>query len=298
MLMLIVAISCNPSLKKIKVDKSKHLGLKQLKSSRPHKVLYSEGHIEQAERQASLIKEAYGFLSDIMGKKNEFYLLVVAEEDWEKNAYSPVSGMPEYYKGNLIVGAGQNRMATGYAEMIESFPREKTTTLYDTYADANGKIDMKLFFDKLAVHELTHNFQDPKNGEGFSMARWLEEIHANMGLYAYYKTRPKELKYITKLVEFSLENPPPDLEFVTLADFDKNYYQMSPETYGFYQMKFTKIAQKLIDSLGNDILKPLNDFIIKYDETWREKLTEKEFNAKLSDEVEPYFMYMMDNWHP
>lgn len=296
MLLAIVAISCNPSEKIIEVDKSKHIGLKQLKTNGPYKVLYSTGKIEEAEKQASLINEAYGFLSGIMGPKKDFYLLVVSEENWKKNAYSPVPGMPGYYKGNLVVGAGQNSMATGYAKMIESLPREMTTALYDTYANSAGELEMKLFFDKLSVHELTHNFQDPKNNEGFSMARWLEEIHANMGLYAFYRTKPKELKYITRLVDFSLKNPPPDLDFVSLADFDKNYYQMGPATYGFYQMKFTKASQMIIDSLGNDILKPLNDFIIKYDESWKERLTEEEFMAILSDEVNPYFMDIIKSW--
>ncbi|MEO1487451.1 MAG: hypothetical protein AAFU57_17020 [Bacteroidota bacterium] len=181
--------------------------------------------------------------------------------------------------------------------MIKSFPEEMTADLVKTYTNQQGAFDMRLFFDKLSIHELTHSFQDPENQEGYSMSRWLEEIHANMGLYAFYKSqKPDELKYVTHLVDFSLDNPPPTLQYTTLSDFDEQYYNMEPDTYGFYQMKFTKAGAKLIDSLGNSVLKPLNDFIIKYDESWKDKLDTEEFRKRLMTEVHPYLLEIMDTW--
>lgn len=288
---------CNTTEKNIEVDRSKHVGLLELNSNQPFETLFSEGEIDHAKKQSELVYEAYQFLSEIMGPKKEFCLLVVSGEDWGRNAYSPVSGMPEYYKGNLIVGAGQNELAAGYEEMIEGFPRDMTDDLMSIYTNDQGEFDLDLFFDKLSIHELTHSFQDPKNQEGYSMSRWLEEIHANMGLYAYYKTkRPKELKYVMSFVEFNLNNPPPDLQFTSLTDFNAHYYEMSPPDYGYYQMRFTKAAQILIDSLGNDILKSLNDFIIKYDESWKEKISEEEFRDKLAIEVDPFFVEFINQW--
>ncbi|MEL6484191.1 MAG: hypothetical protein AAFP96_05025, partial [Bacteroidota bacterium] len=64
--------------------------------------------------------------------------------------------------------------------MIKSFPEEMTADLVKTYTNQQGAFDMRLFFDKLSIHELTHSFQDPENQEGYTMSRWLEEIHANM----------------------------------------------------------------------------------------------------------------------
>lgn len=293
----LVLLSCNSTEKKIEIDQSKHIGLTELETNHPFKILYSSGQINYAKKQTALIDEAYKFLSGIMGPKKDFYLLVIEKKDWEKNAYSPVTGMPEYYKGNLIVGAGQNDMALGYEEMIMSLPEEMSSDLIKTYTNDLGEFDMRLFFDKLSIHELTHNFQDPENQEGYSMSRWLEEIHANMGLYAFYKSkRPSELKYISSLVDFSLNSPPPDLQYTSLSDFDEHYYDMNPSNYGFYQMKFTKTAQVLIDSLGIDILKPLNDFLIKYDDSWKDKLSEEDFRRKLGTEVDPYFVEMVGNW--
>ena len=280
----------------VPVDHSKHKDLVALKSDSLINVLYSKGYQAEAKKKAILISDAYEFLSAIIGPKKDFYVLVVALEDWSKNAYMPVPGLPEYYKGNIIVGAGQNAMADDYAQMIGSFPKEMTKALYQVYQDDAGQLDMKLFFDKLAIHELTHNFQDPNNHSGYSISRWLEEIHANMGLYAYYKSeRPEELKYITTLVDFSVNNPPPNAQFTTLEDFDANYYNMNPGDYGMYQMKFTKAAQKIIDTLGHDILKPLNRFLIKYDESFKDKISPSELTIKLGQEVHPLLMEIVNN---
>lgn len=293
----LIVLSCNSLEKKIEVDQSKHIDLAELETNHPFKILYGNGEITYAKKQTALIDEAYLFLSEIMGPKKDFCLLVIAGKDWDKNAYSPITGMPEYYKGNLIVGAGQNDMASGYEELIRSFPEVLTSDLIKTYTNDAEAFDMRLFFDKLSIHELTHNFQDPKNQEGYSMSRWLEEVHANMGLYAFYKTkRPKELKYINTLVDFSIENSTPSIKYQSLSDFDKHYFDMDPGNYGFYQMKFTGAARMLIDSLGNDILKPLNDFLIKYDESWKEKMTEEDFKKKLTNEVDPYFVEIFNNW--
>lgn len=297
LIVVTLIFSCTTPQRKVEVDRSRHVGLKPLETTGPYHVIYSEGQMNSAKTQDFLVKEAYSFLSGIMGPKMEFYLLVVAGEDWEKNAYSAIRGMPEYYKGNLIVGAGQNDMASGYEEVLRSFPEAMTSDLIKMYTNNSGEFDMRLFFDKLSIHELTHNFQDPTNQEGYSMSRWLEELHANMGLYAFYKSkRPNELKYINTFVDFTLDNPPPNMEYNSLSDFDAHYYEMEPGNYGFYQMKFTKAAQMIIDSLGNDVLRPLNDFIVKYDESWKDKMTKEDFRKRLASEVDPYLAELIETW--
>lgn len=296
-LISLIFISCNSNEKKIEVDISKHEGLATLETNYPFKTLYSPDEKDQAEKQSYLVNEAYKFLSEIMGEKKDFCLLVVAKEDWEKNAYSPMVGLPEYYKGNIIVGVDKPDIALDYEDMISSFPEEMAKNLIQTYTIDSGELDMGLYFNKLSIHELTHNFQDPRNMEGFSVSRWLEEIHANMGLYAFYKTkRPNELKHIIGMVDFSLEYPPQGLKNTSLKDFNSNYYDIDPANYGYYQMKFTKLGQNLIDSLGISILKPVNDFIIKYDESFEDKLTEEDFREKLATEVDPYIVELIDNW--
>jgi len=274
LLICFIIASCAPNENNSKIDKSKHDGLLRFDTNSAYQIYYSEGHLEEVKKQAIYIEEAYEFLSELLYKKTDFAVLVISEKDWEINAYSPVPGMPEYYKGNLIVGAGQNAMADGYAQMLHNFPSEVTEHLFNIYTDASGNLDMKLFFDKLAIHELTHSFQDPQNAEGYSVSRWLEEVHANMGLYAFYKSkRPNELKYIMTLANFGAQNPPAELPFSSLEEFDANYFKMTPDVYGFYQMRFTTLAKNVIDSLGNESLKRINDFILKYDESYKDQFT-------------------------
>ncbi len=292
----LILIACDRK-NEIIVDKSKHAGLVELKSEFAYKVLHSKDYEDDAFQYNQLINEANDFLSDILGPKDDFYLLVVAEEDWKKNAYSPIPGMPEYYRGNLIVGAGKNSVAEGYSNMIRSLPDELTQEVMAVYTNEKGEFDLNLFFKKLCIHELTHNFQDPKNGTGFSISRWLEEIHANAGLYAFYKTkRPDELKHVMGLVDFSIKFPPPEMQYRSLEEFDNHYYEMQPSDYGFYQMKFTQLGAQLIDSLGNQVLKPLNEFIIKYDDSWKDKMTSEELKEKISEEVDPFLLHLIENW--
>lgn len=155
-------LSCNCSENKIEVDQSKHIGLTELETDRQYNILYSNEQIEYAQKQAELIDEAYLFLSGIMGPKKDFYLLVVSGKDWEKNAYSPVAGMPEYYKGNLIVGAGQNDMASGYEEMISNFPESMTSDLKNTYTNEFGEFDMRLFLINFRFMNLLIIFRTQK----------------------------------------------------------------------------------------------------------------------------------------
>jgi hypothetical protein len=70
---------------------------------------------------------------------------------------------------------------------------------------------------------------------------------------------------------------------------------MPPSDCGFCLMKFTRAAQMAIDNPGNTILRPLDDFIVKYDAPWKEKLRDAEFRKRLVAEVEPCLLNL---WTP
>lgn len=274
----------------------KHIGLKELNTDMPYRILYSDGYIQQAQKNAELLKEAYLFLSDIMGPKEKFDLLVVSKKDWSRNAYTKTV-LPHYANGNIVVCPEKDNVAEGLEAMILSFPKEMTKELFLTFSDENGELDMRLHADKLLVHELTHCFQDPKNGEFLRYQSYsLGELHANMGLYAFYKSRhPDELKYITQVTDFFFANLPTDIKYKTLLELDTHGMDMTITNYGYYQMKLTKAAQKIIDTYGNGILKTLNDFIQKYDAPRYEKLTIDDYKKKLAVEIDPRFAEILNN---
>lgn len=274
----------------------KHIGLEELNTDTPYRILYSEGYIQQAQKNAELLKEAYIFLSDIMGLKEKFCLLVVSKKDWSRNAYTKTV-WAHYANGNIVVCPEKENVAEVSEAMIQSFPKEMTKELFQTYSDENGVLDMRLYADKLLVHELTHCFQDPKNGEFFRYQSYsLGELHANMGLYAFYKSRrPDELKYITQFTDFFFTNLPTDFKYKTLLELDTHGSDdMTITNYGYYQMKLTKAAQQIIDTYGNGILKTLNDFIQKYDNPQYQELTIDDYKKKLAVEIDPSFAEILN----
>lgn len=294
-ILLVILISCNSSKEKIRIDQSKHIGLKELKTDMPYRIFYSEGYIQQAEENAELLKDAYIFLSDIMGAKEQFCLLVVSKKDWGRNAYTKTV-LPQYGLGNVVVCPEKEDVAIGNEIMIRSFPKEMTKELSQTYTNENGELDLRLYSDKLIVHELTHSFQDPKNKEIYYQSYSLGELHANMGLYAFYKARrPNELKYITQLTDFCIANPSTDIKYKTLSELDSHgSSEMTGTNYGYYQWKLTKAAQLIIDTYGNDILKSLNDFLQKYDDPRYEKLTLEDYKKKLAVDIDPRFTAILN----
>ncbi|MBW8332987.1 MAG: hypothetical protein K0M40_13265 [Prolixibacteraceae bacterium] len=300
LILLVNLFSCNSAKDKIKIDETKHVGLTELKTDMPYRILYSPGEIQQAKKNAELLKEAYLFLSDIMGPKEQFCLLVVSEKDWgEKNTYFPASViLPCYFMGNVIISTGKDLVAKGIEKRILSFPEESKSEFIKTFTNDIGEPDGKLFSEKLLIHELTHCFQDPRNKEIPYGSRYLWELHANMGLYAFYKSkRPNELKSITQLVDFYFDHLPTDIKYTSLSDFDTyNIDEMSGENYEYYQMKLTKAAQIIIDSLGNSILKSVNDFIVKYDDARYEKLITEDYNKKLAIEIDPRFIEIIHSF--
>lgn len=293
LIILIVLVSGNSSINKIEIDKTYHSGLKKLHSGMPYTILYSKDQRQQARENARLVKEAYLFLSQIMGPKEEFCLCVISEEEWPKKIDIPM--LPFYWKGNVVLCPGKNVVADGTKMWLEGLPKEISSPLIKAYTNNEGELDMNLYAQKLVIHELTHNFQDPKNGESIPISWWLIELHANMGLYAFYNAKhPDELKYITTLADFTIAHPSADIKHTSLADFDSLYNAMTE--YGYYQMKFTKAAQIIIDSLGNDILKPVNDFIIKYDGQKKEGFEQEELKMRLADEVDPYVVVVINRF--
>ena len=295
LIVLIALVSCTSSVNRIEIDKTYHSGLKKLNSDTPYTILYSKDILQQASVCATLVEEAYLFLSQIMGPKKEFCLCVISEEEWQKKIDIPI--MPFCWKGNVVFCPGKNVIADGTKMMIESLPREISSPLVKTYTNNQGELDMNLYAQKLVIHELMHNFQDPKNGENIPISWWLIELHANMGLYAFYKAKhPDELKYITTLADFTIAHPSADIKHTSLSDFDSLYSAL--KEYGYYQMKFTKAAQIIIDSMGNDILKPVNDFIIKYDGQKKEGIDQTKLKMMLADKVDPYVIETMNRFFP
>jgi hypothetical protein len=231
----------------------------------PFDVRYSQNAREQAVRLADLAEEAYGYFATLFpGSSPEFTASFLAPADWTRGY-----GMPSYdpVEKRLRVATDDNSLwqlqgkIARFASPFSAFPRLKKT-----YADANGNLHLRRFFDLLAVHELAHAFED-QGGTAFPTL-WLSEIYANLALHAFVaKQRPSELANLTTL---------PDAQsrilvftmmmhatgYTSLHDFEHHYpvgteKPMSGPNYGWYQVRFTVLAREIFDEGGEAALSRL-----------------------------------------
>jgi len=200
----------------------------------------------------------------------------------------------------------QGRVAR-FASPLSGFPR-----LRKTYADANGDLQLRRFFDLLAVHELAHAFED-RGGTAFPTL-WLSEIYANLALHAFVaKRRPSELANLTTL---------PDVQsrirvftmmmratgYTSLHDFAPHFLlgtekPMNGPNYGWYQVRFHVLAREIFNEGGEGALlrlwafgqreaarrgsSPYNYFREHRTLGWFEQQSAKDLAPRLASEVSP-----------
>src|SRR6266536_70648 len=166
----------------------------------PFEARYSVGAEAEAVRLAELAKDAYEYFTRVFPEtvpKTTARFLMPA--DWPGGGY----GVPAYdpFKKSLRIATEDNRFFQSFGKMARlaspfgAYPRLKRT-----YADAEGRLQLRRFFDLLVVHELEHAFEH----EVFATfpALWLSEVSANLALHAFVAmVRPSELENLTTFPE-------------------------------------------------------------------------------------------------
>ena len=144
------------------------------------------------------------------------------------------------------------------ASPLGAFPRLKKT-----YADSDGTLQLRRFFDLVAVHELAHSF-DQQGGAAFP-AVWLSEIFANLSLHAFIaNARPSQLGDLTTFPEAQRRVTVFNLMmrlrgYRSLEDFELHYPVGSEEpmngvNYGRYQVRLHVLAREVFDEHGEGAL--------------------------------------------
>jgi hypothetical protein len=154
------------------------------------------------------------------------------------------------------------------ASPFDAYPRLK-----ETYADEHGDLQMRRFFDLIAVHELAHAFEI--QGGAVLPTLWLKELFANLALYTFIATkRPSELANLTTFPDaqsrITLFNIMIRLRGYTgFDDFDRHYpaanpvAPMSDQNYGWYQLRFLLVVRDVFDHDGERALERLWAFGLK-----------------------------------
>jgi hypothetical protein len=238
----------------------------------PFDARYSEGARDQAVRLASLTREAYMYFASVFpGIRPRLIATFLTPADW-KRGY----GVPSYYAPDkrLRVATDDNPFWQSFGRMARvASPFDAYPKLKKTYADENGALQMRRFFDLIAVHELAHAFEH--QGGAVLPTLWLKEIFANLALYTFVATKqPSELANLTTFPEAQTRIAAFNLMirlrgYTTLDDFDRHYPAGNPkapmgdENYGWYQLRFILVARDLFHADGASALERLWAFGLK-----------------------------------
>ncbi len=288
----------------------------------PFEARYSVGAEAEAVRLAELAKDAYEYFTRVFPEtvpKTTARFLMPA--DWPGGGY----GVPAYdpFKKSLRIATEDNRFFQSFGKMARlaspfgAYPRLKRT-----YADAEGRLQLRRFFDLLVAHELEHAFEH--EALATFPALWLSEVSANLALHAFVATvRPSELENLTTFPEALEQIKPFNLRirlrgYRSLEDFERHYpigtaEPMSQPNYGWYQVRFLTLAREVFEEDGEEALKrlwafgrsddprrtsPWNHFLEHRTLTgWTERIPRRELAALLGSEVSPRLGQAIAAWN-
>ena len=232
----------------------------------PFDARYSEGARDQAVRLADLTRDAYDYFAVVfMGVRPQLIATYLKPADWTRNY-----GVPSYYPPDKRL-----RVATDASPLWQSFgrivhvasPFDAYPRLKQTYAGANGDLQLRRFFDLFTVHELAHAFE--LQGGAVLPTLWLKEVFANLATYTFIATkRPSELPNLTTfpdaLTRIGAFNIMIRLRgYTSLDDFDAHSpagnmtAPMSNENAVWYQVRLVLLARDLFDQDGARALERL-----------------------------------------
>jgi hypothetical protein len=232
----------------------------------PFEVRYSTTARNQAVRLADLTRDAYGYFASLFpGAAPTFTAAYLAQADWRRGY-----GMPSYQpvERRLRVATDDNALWQSFGRIARvASPFGAYPRLKKIYMDESGNLQLRRFFDLLAVHELAHAFEE--QGRVAFPTHWMRETYANLALHAFIaKTRPNELPSLTALPEAQTRITAFNLMmrlngYTSLDDFDRHYPAGNPKApmtepnYGWYQVRFHVMAREMFDAEGEGALKRL-----------------------------------------
>src|SRR6266511_3329024 len=255
----------------------------------PFEARYSVRAEAEAVRLAELAKDAYEYFRrlfpDTEPKITARFLTPV---HWPVAGY----GVPAYdpFDRSLRIATEDNRFFQSFGKMARlaspfgAYPRLKRT-----YADAEGRLQLRRFFDLLVVHELEHAFE--------------HEVFATF-LEALRRIKPFNLRIRLR-------------GYRSLEDFERHYpigteKPMDQPNYGWYQVRFHTLAREVFEEGGEEALKRLWAFGRSADPRrtspwthylehrtltdWTERIPRQELAALLGSEVSPRLGQAIAGW--
>ncbi len=276
------------------IDTSIHDGLIELETDYSFSTFVSNDSIKYSTETLKNLNNAKLYFDKIFQTNLDFAVLFIENRKWNKYAYFPPPGIPQAWQGNVILGLDKSVVSREVESQINQLPTEKLISLKSAYGE---NIDLDLFYrEALSIHELSHlyHFKEATKPQ----RKWLQELFANMGMYAFVKNNCNSCyKYMNTYPEFLLKANPEMFKFKTLEDFEEKYVQgIGAQNYEWFQIQFYKKAKTIVDSKGDTILVKFRNFLIETDLSKTKKLTDSELETKLKEEVGKEIADILTHW--
>lgn len=195
-------------------------------------------------------KRAVNYFNEIISdQKINVSITILSKIDWEDYTHITPYGMPHVLnKSNLVMAYENNDFWKSAIPKTGVIPDSSINKFNTIYADENGEVNMKTFFDLISIHELGHAIAMQTNI--VIEKHWLNEFLMNYFLHCYIATNePETLDRLTFSPSMNLKILSGG-KFKTLEEFDENY-AMDPLNYVWYQAKYHQIAEEIYNKIGD-----------------------------------------------
>jgi hypothetical protein len=216
-------------------------------------VRHSPGARERAEFVARRVARAADWLAGHLGVRPSLTLSVADAADWDTVATVPLYGTPQGSGDHLRVAADDGWFGRDLYADIRPHLRPKTAAaLRETYGEPPA---LRPYFDLVAVHELTHLFQD--HGWPGYPGMWIAELHANLAMVGWAHEVEPELLPALRAFTATLDDLPAEMTPIReLADMERAF-DHGASNFAWFHFGLTRAAEELWASAGADVLREL-----------------------------------------
>ena len=276
------------------IDSSRHKGLDRAAVQVPFNVYATSPLQPQHLPVLKRLTKAKAFFDSQFAVDLPFAVMMLDNAHWESIAYYPPPGMPQAWKGNIILGLDNSAMASKVRNALTPLPADIKSSLFQTYGK---ELNLDRFYrDILAIHELAHLYHFY---EGTTPQRkWLQELFATLAMVTFVHNRCVEcFEEMDVYPQFILSSGKRGIEYTSLNNFETMYLPgLGPKNYEWFQMHFYQWAQEILAQDGEEALVKLRRFIIDTDLSSTTRMDNETLINQLRENVSSHLATLVERW--
>ncbi|GCD94387.1 hypothetical protein [Embleya hyalina] len=220
-------------------------------------VRYSPGAERRAAFVAGRVDRAAAWLGDRLGFAARVRLSVADADDWDAVATVPLYGTPQGSGDHLRVAADDGWFgARLYADLRPHLGAGTVGRLREVYGEP---LALRPYFDLVAVHELTHLFQDQLWPARPGM--WIAELHANLAMVGYAHEVEPDLLPVLRAFTATVDDLPVEVAPLReLADMERSF-EHGAVNFAWFHFRLTRVAEELWAAGGAEVLRGVYEHV-------------------------------------